>query len=151
MTDHETRMETTGQEFMGKLLAQANADPAFRHKLETDPAPIFAAVGLELAPGVRFVCEPATRETAAAVAARSSELEIHIPILRQAGELSDEDLARVNGGVGGGLFTSPNNSHGPINSDGSLHDPVCTSTSGMGEARGGRGPLPPPTGVYAYP
>jgi len=91
-------METTGQEFMGKLLAQANADPAFRHKLETDPAPIFAAVGLELAPGVRFVCETATRETAAAIAARSSEREIHIPILGQAGELSDEDLAQVNGG-----------------------------------------------------
>ena len=74
----------------GQLIAKAWADEEFKAKLKADPKAAMAEVGMDLAEGVEIEVVESTPEKAYLVIPPKPE-----PV----GELSDEDLEKVAGGI----------------------------------------------------
>ncbi len=82
----------------GQLIAKAWADEEFKAKLKADPKAAMAEVGMDLAEGVDIEVVESTPEKAYLV----------IPPKPEAvGELSDEDLEKVAGGMTAELSPGP--------------------------------------------
>lgn len=92
------------QGLLGRMAAQ---DPAFRARLVAEPKRVFSeAFGVDLPPQLRFEVHEAPADT----------LILVIPAAPATGELSDEELSGITGGValGDGWWLRPDEANLPV-------------------------------------